>query len=589
MSDIVLRRPCPEITEQTPLCAILRLAKCHGIGYKSYRENDEKYIQALIGILFDSFKRIPRNNRFWKGKDLSYIARFVNSDVETWSEEPLFTGFKSIFKDVEYSDSLLFGPKTNHTPESYDEVQTYTLCTILGITTHRKMSFPEMIMSIRISKLPTVWRHLIALPSIDLFSISRGLMTNDLTQVKCIPEVSNAESDKPFPRTNQEAILLGVQDRIDFSLAKYPLIEYYIYRSNPESYIPVDAEFKRINEINPYRLKFSRYFNPSIPLEYYTWAQLNHFRSLECIQRTDNNQDRDTVRQEIYEKLCTVALCDNFYHLIQPEIRGTCTENTWEEYSEVKPNLIVSYGVLSFSYEHYSTNSMKGYTIPELSFIFRSTKNFIDPSTNVRFTDQSIEKLNKLCICMSNTDVPDEVKREVRTLTQEIYRVKHHLDGLSDEIRRWVEVVEAHENKSDVISVLGMLLDVGMYMRTWKGPPEPYPLDSRNERDQDKIFELVNFAMAKFMDNNDRLSEDVGILKLPLYVFERGNFVASTQGFEGLTIQDRINKVCKGESTPEMSSCIRMSSNWLIGSAYYYLQLLGCRPNFNIEDMHTIA
>src|SRR3990167_2110354 len=561
MSDIVLRRPCPEITEQTPLCAILRLAKCHGIGYKSCKETDEKYIQVLIGILFDSFKRIPRNNRFWKGKDLPYIARFVNSDVETWSEEPLFRAFKSIFKDIQYSDSLSFGPKTNHSPESYDEVQTYTLCTILGITTYRKMSFSEMIMAIRISKLSTTWRQLIALPSIDLFSLSRGLLTNDLTLVKCIPE-TDSSTEKPFPRTNQEAILLGVQDRIDFSLAKYPLIEYYVYRSNPETYVPIDLEFKRINEINPYRLKFSRYFNPSIPIDCYNWAQLNHFRSLECIQRTDNTQDRDILRQEIYEKLCTIALCDNFYHLIQPEIQGTCTENTWEEYSEVKPNLIVSYGVLSFSYEHYSTNTMKGYTIPELSFIFRSTKNFIYPCTNVRFTDQSIEKLNKLCICMSNTDVPEDVKREVRTLTQEIYRVKHHLEGLSDEISRWIELVSSHENKEDIISALGMLLDIGMYMRTWKGPPDPYPLESRHERDQDKVFELVNNAIYRFTDTHDKLPEKIRFVQLPLYLFERGNFIASTQSFEGLTIEDRINKVCKGESTPEMSSCIRMSSNF---------------------------
>lgn len=597
MSYTILRRPCPIIDMSTPLCVILRLAKCHGIGYKDDRENDETYIDAIISMLFESFKKVPHNKKLWKSVDFSYAARFVNPDVKSWGRKALFDAYDGIFKVVKYSPESTFGPKTNHDPLRYDEIETYMLCRNSSIPTSRKMSFPDMIIHLRLINMPDIWRNLIGVNSFDLHSVTRGFISNDLTMVTVGPVGSSAEpSGDPlgYPRTNREAIINGVRLGIDFSAAKYPLLEYYYCRYNfksPDEYIPVDEDLKKIQKINPFRLKFARYFNPYIPFEEYKWPQLNHFRSLERISRIDPVTEEEITNRDVYDRLCEISLCENFYHLLQPEVENTQTSFTMESFSEVTPILIVSYGVLSFSHDHYGNNKMYGYTIEELAQLFSSNKNFIDPINNIRFSDQSIEKLDKLCGCLIISDIPNEVKEHANNLSGSIGATKAHLKGLSDKVNEWMGRVNMLNLKDKVVKYLYRLIDTGMYMRKWKGPPDPYPLEERitKEHEQAKVDENVNMSMSKFTHSNNKLPKEISILDLPLVKYDQGHYVESNSEFDGLTIGDRITILSKGDNINEMSSCVRMSSNWMVGSAYYYLQLLEKRPLFNIEDMYIIS
>ena len=71
------------------------------------------------------------------------------------------------------------------------------------------------------------------------------------------------------------------------------------------------------------------------------------------------------------------------------------------------------------------------------------------------------------------------------------------------------------------------------------------------------------------------------------YHKESNMFVTSNDPGEGLTIGDRI-KIVRGGENETMSSCIRMSSNKICASSYYYMVLIGFRLPFNISEIYEI-
>lgn len=576
MDEISLRRPCGDITDATPLCVIWKLARCHGIGYNEERENDEDYVRVAIEHLFNHIGTVPKDSKDWSNENWSQIARFVNPDVRVWSNDRLVQAFESIFKD----DKVLeFGPKTNHAPERIDEIEVYTKCCQMGIEISRQTSFVEMTYLVQIHQLPMTWRYLMALPHVDMNSLTQGLISNDLSKVK-LNEVQNLEE---LPRTNLQAIQMGVRRDFDFSLAQVPLLEFFAHLGNPQNYVPVDPVMRQIYEINPFRVKFGYYFNSAIPLELYSVDKLDYFRSLECIER---NQSEPS--ELLYGKLYERSIHNNFHHLLHPEVKHSQTRFTYEDL-ETGDSGIVSYGVLSTDRNHYLGNVMVAYKLDELGVMFRAQGDFIDPLSNERFSEDAITKLNKLCLCIRNSNLDNEIKEDARKLIQEISNVKQAQNGLNEIVKNWVDMVKSSTYKSQVVKNLEALIDAGMYMRTWDGPPNPYPMDGRVVRDQNKVDELTSAALIHLNDLNESLPHNLRIYRLPLYLYDRGNFIVSNSDAEKRTIGERVELVSMGDTASEIESCIRMSSNWLIGSGYFYLQLLDHRPDFNIEDMHTIA
>jgi hypothetical protein len=55
---------------------------------------------------------------------------------------------------------------------------------------------------------------------------------------------------------------------------------------------------------------------------------------------------------------------------------------------------------------------------------------------------------------------------------------------------------------------------------------------------------------------------------------------------DGLTIGDRIDIIENNES---VYSCIRVSSNWLISSSYFYLDQIGIPLAYDITKLRRIA
>ena len=79
-------------------------------------------------------------------------------------------------------------------------------------------------------------------------------------------------------------------------------------------------------------------------------------------------------------------------------------------------------------------------------------------------------------------------------------------------------------------------------------------------------------------------------MNLPLMQYHSASktFIVTTDEDEGLTIGERINIVRGGENG-SYKSCIRMSSNVICASAYYYMRIIGLRIPFDIEEVSYIT
>lgn len=97
---------------------------------------------------------------------------------------------------------------------------------------------------------------------------------------------------------------------------------------------------------------------------------------------------------------------------------------------------------------------------------------------------------------------------------------------------------------------------------------------------QESIDIKVTEAMAQ-LDNScaKRPSHAAAVKNLPLVLFKHNSFIKSTSDFEGLTIGDRVEILRAGENITQISSCMRITSNWLASSAYKYLTFLDMTPH----------
>jgi len=133
------------------------------------------------------------------------------------------------------------------------------------------------------------------------------------------------------------------------------------------------------------------------------------------------------------------------------------------------------------------------------------------------------------------------------------------------------------------------LLELSMYMRGWSGSG-PYPIREAPVSNQHLVDINVTQSLAKFIDTCNNLGE-IGliILNLPIMKYISGTFQSSNDPSQGLTIRERLDIIKQGENINNTNSCIRLSSNWLAATYYYYCQIIGMVPLFNIEHLRSIS
>jgi len=231
------------------------------------------------------------------------------------------------------------------------------------------------------------------------------------------------------------------------------------------------------------------------------------------------------------------------------------------------------------------------YKYSELFEYFKTCGQFLNPAStnNSSFDFLSIEKL--LLLCSHNQKIMEDCEQFIvrSVLYSKIEQIKEVLINFTPDAF-WLS--ECYwEKKEEIKMFLSLLFRLSMFMRGWDEETE-YPISKSLVSDEGKINVDLNVSKA-IVDLEDFCQKEgdfgLKLFRLHLMRYRGKQFIISNNFDDGLTIQERINIVKMGESGNQITSCIRTSSNWLASSYYYYTLAIREKPNFDINDMASIA
>lgn len=423
------------------------------------------------------------------------------------------------------------------------------------------------------------------------------------------------------PRTHTEAIVMAaLYYKMDISNVVNPLAEYAELCRTP--YFPFDrsmTENIRMSNIHPEWMGNPRLdinFNPNLPFILYNEEDLYNM----CV---NEGYKSDVIANErAYTLLQTGHLLPTFIHGKQGNIinkettmletviqdnndndnGNNANENNDIDDDDIDDDIleydaVVVYGIRNMDEQN---NFFRAYSYGELLDTFRSLNSFQRPDgTNEEFSEDAINKLMNLCNRDQRADEKYDLFRTRIELGEEIRRVKIYKETNQEQVRKFIDVYRTlkSDEKVTVEMFLIKLLHCGMYMRGWTGN-DPYPLSAEETNTPREIQYQIDInvhnsiiQLEKYMDMVEAIK---GMEKLPRslplinYNARSKEFLPSTDADEGLTIHDRIEIVKQGHGSNSVYSCIRLTSNKLCASAYYYMDLLGMSIPFNIDLLSNI-
>jgi hypothetical protein len=261
--------------------------------------------------------------------------------------------------------------------------------------------------------------------------------------------------------------------------------------------------------------------------------------------------------------------------------------------------MCVSYGIVD-------DKSLVVYLVRELAEHFQTSRSFSNPQRiNELYSDVSIQKLRLICTNrVNNSKIPNVSRIENQNLLNAISFVELcNQTNTAEAISLNKMYKESSTKDQESIELtLHLLLELGMYMRGWKAGSqntEKYPLQASetgfDPDDQGRVDLNVTTAITRYENQIEGLPHHLRnqVENLPLVRATNNQkgitFQASSNTEQGLTINDRIKIVKTGETSAASYSCIRLSSNWLTASAWYYTVAIGRSAPFEIEFLAQIS
>lgn len=190
-------------------------------------------------------------------------------------------------------------------------------------------------------------------------------------------------------------------------------------------------------------------------------------------------------------------------------------------------------------------------------------------------------------------EIIEIIEEKMINLNEKAKTLKYEYDNMND------------TDKKLIVNTLNKLLDFGLCMRGYRvvtGIPSKPQLPIKSEdtiippSQQDAVSDQVNGSIIEFENSLNKLSKTHSnlIKQLTLLVYQissddKISFKESTDIDEGFSIWDRILIVKDGEKTNNTCSCIRLSSNWICSSAYYYMLAIELPIPFNIRNLSKIS
>lgn len=537
------------ITENTPKCVLRDILVSSQYDCENEELTNEDLIQQIYSLNF-KVATPP--------EDYPDIASFINYKCTNWKPSGLLRAYSHL---MNYNPSYFsethekFGPKTQDEPFNLDVCLIYKICKYYNLNLHKNIECQEMINLIKkMSMRPTYDNLSLSYRNFDKKEFHQNLGHLTDCQLVLYTALSSGVD-----------IISSTKYREEYeSLSR-------IKSDEINSWSPVDPNFRNKFNYNPYFFIIYSFWNPI-----YNFIYMDN--DLACFAQDEGMEMVENSTRQDYEHFLQISrLTPTFY---PGKIIGADKKTPiyMEETENLKNKDTVSYGIYD------DPAGVKIYTFSELAGWFSNVKKFANPQSPLeRFTDISMRKLNSI-IKKSKSEQAIQLKDVIKTIND-------HYKHCTEEERKFVETYSNTEMKQ----LLQKCLELGMYMRGWKVNYLSYPLSADKCLIPDDKYETVEKNVQDHLQEFMTLLEldcelKKGFELIPLYMHDEfGKHSRNTDPEKGLTLLNRLEIVANGDSHNSVHSCIRTSSNWIIGTSHKYLSLLGAQPEFKLSELRFIS
>ena len=246
-----------------------------------------------------------------------------------------------------------------------------------------------------------------------------------------------------------------------------------------------------------------------------------------------------------------------------------CTLTSLEE-TQNREMFLVAFGTAT-SYVCHEIAELVGYMAPSESGIYRYAILGLNGKYQALTPAQAMEL--RLLVSGLEPRMRSEVRNESQTLLRCLDCIGQALRVNNTHDRTAIQQFRKFELQTRILirQYLDRVFELGMYMRRWKGPGNPYPLQEAETLRADFDPDLdLRVPVTLVWDTTKKLDSGAQrfVHSLRMVVFKDGRFTHS--------VSKTMSGVYKQAFTmdDEHKICIRMASAELIGSSYYYIDLL---------------
>jgi hypothetical protein len=543
-----------DINLKTPICVIQEIAECHGIKYDTSIDLSINLEYLLKIIKTINLSKVKTCN-LKKQEDLKHVATFINPSIKQWESTKLIQSFNYMksFIMLNKEDVLCrlkelrtIGNQTPDNIKSWNCCVLYKCCSLLDLDTTLVTTKESMFIKLKVLQNYDSLNSLIKDYKSE-FNLYQ-LKNIEILLFNLIHYDGIVHFNKPFNiLTNNDAINKGLENQRNYYISKNPLLSFLKNENIP----------------------LNTFFTPEIPFEFYDRDTLS------ALTRFELNRTSLSTRID-YDNLVEHRLLNNFYSGIEyNQCKYITNDKTPIELEDVQsilntsPEKIILYGLYN--------SSMLAFTYNELTDLFNNQETFKNPCLNEHFEELSIHKLLGLSRFFNFNELTlsiDKVNKIIKSLDEDTLNFRNKYTIIID--------------KESVNKTLQSLLLLGMTMRGWDPETDKeFPIEKALVDDQTK----VDINVSKYIVLYEEANKDscINIDKLKLYRFRDGKYEHSVSDYEGRTIGERLNIVKVGESTNMQSSCIRMTSNWIVATACRYMSSINIDFKFDIHKLREIS
>lgn len=592
-----------KLNETTPFCVVLEIAQAHNIVNQFKVENFQDNLSLIQEILKYRTEKLEEP---LSSNNLRYLAFYINRNSSSWTKSTLLEAYNHMHHfDKDDLSKIFYGQKTYENIYCYNNSMLYALCKHHHINTTWNMTTEQMTSSLhrlnlQISNLQNQITSLIYKANksslINILNCNFELHTEDIslpkTPEKDLPPILNLEFDELksslekykdtrfllkqiHPKSHSDAVILAALIyNLNLNESSIPYSEYLRLKEVKDLnlYIPVDENFRNKYIKNPSWYDLSINWEPKLSFIY----DENGLRKL-CNYEGFEIED---YRNFSYESLLQISRISTNVYL---------GKNVYsdEEYTPISLNTIDDlHNNECLHIGNMESKNSLTYTFDELASHFYQAKEYTNPSNlSELLPNRIINKIKQQAFVLKQTKMLEVI--------ESVNIWKSFSGEFTNKLRN------CYSNNPKIVDILYQLLELGMYMRGWKVVSEEYPLISNltlnKENELEKIEQNVSTNITKFFDMLEIYSsEEKDILtSLPLMkvAIHKGvkSFIITPDEEDGKSIVERLQIVVNGNIHKNTKSCIRVTSNILLVTVYYYIISLELPEPFILDKMDYIT